>query len=90
MSDHKTIKINPTLFSMDKKRSSSETTRTRKKKPDTSFLKPNNIKKEFLARIKEHQRKKEVQSNEVINNLAKFHKENCPELKTDAENHTIQ
>ncbi len=32
----------------------------------------------------------DASSNEVINNLAKYHKENCPELKTDAENHTIQ
>tara|TARA_B100000700_G_C14654843_1_gene673661 strand:- start:3 stop:386 length:384 start_codon:yes stop_codon:yes gene_type:complete len=36
------------------------------------------------------QQANDASSNEVINNLAKYHKENCPELKTDAENHTIQ
>ena len=32
----------------------------------------------------------DASSNEVIKNLAEYHKENFPELKTDAENHTIQ
>lgn len=32
----------------------------------------------------------DASSNEVIKNLVEYHKENCPELKTDAENHTIQ
>tara|TARA_B100001250_G_C19676580_1_gene733911 strand:- start:232 stop:615 length:384 start_codon:yes stop_codon:yes gene_type:complete len=32
----------------------------------------------------------DASSNEVIQNLAEYHKENFPELKTDAENHTIQ
>ena len=29
-------------------------------------------------------------TNEVIDNMVEYHKENYPELKTDAENHTIQ
>jgi len=66
MSEHKTITINPNLFTIDKKRTSTDTTKTRKKKPDSSFLKPNNIKKDFLARIKDHQRNKELQ-HQVIN-----------------------
>ena len=32
----------------------------------------------------------DASSNEVVKNLAEYQKENFPELKSDAENHTIQ
>ena len=60
MSGRKTIQINPAFFNM---RGSKSRRKERKQKPSmTSTLKPNNIKKQLLKRIKEHQQQKKADS----------------------------
>ena len=56
MSNHKTIKINPELFSLTKqKKTKPDATQTKTKKNPT--FKPNNIKNKLLERIKAHKNK---------------------------------
>ena len=58
MSGRKTIQINPVFFNM---RGSKSRRKEKKRKPSmTSTLKPNNIKKQLLKRIKDHQHKKKT------------------------------
>ena len=56
----KTIQINPNFFNIGKK------TKTKKKmRPDLSkTIKPNNLKKQLLAKIKSHQQNHKEQSAE--------------------------
>ena len=60
MSARKTIQINPDFFSLSGKKSKKKDKKTQKKKPS---FKPNNIKKQLLAKIKEHQKNKEKENN---------------------------
>lgn len=58
MSGRKTIQINPDFFKMSKSKK-----REKKKKPQfNGTLKPNNIKRQLLQKIKEHQRQQEKKS----------------------------
>lgn len=57
MVENKTIKITPQLFSLDKKGKKSNSQKNKKVKPMSSLIKPNTIKKDFLKRIKEHQKR---------------------------------
>ena len=57
MSNHKTIKINPELFSLTKqKKTKPDASQQAKTKKNTAF-KPNNIKNKLLERIKAHKNK---------------------------------
>jgi hypothetical protein len=85
MSNHKTIKINPELFSLTKqKKTKPDATQQAKTKKNTTF-KPNNIKNKLLERIKAHKNKEanlgshsssstssdlEAQSNEFDDSMA--------------------
>jgi hypothetical protein len=62
MSARKTIQINPDFFSLSGSKKSKKKAKTPKKKP---AFKPNNIKKQLLAKIKEHQKQKEIDNNMV-------------------------
>ena len=64
MSDKKkTIQINPQLFELGKKNKSNKQTR---KKRDISIIAPNNIKNEFIRKVKQHQHNK-TKKNEINN-----------------------
>lgn len=83
MSNHKTIKINPELFSLTKQKKTKPDTSQAKTKKNATF-KPNNIKNKLLERIKAHKNKEanlstqssssssdfEVQSNEFDDSMA--------------------
>ena len=86
MSNHKTIKINPELFSLTKqKKTKPDASQQAKTKKNTAF-KPNNIKNKLLERIKAHKNKEanlgtpsssslvssdfEAQSNEFDDSMA--------------------
>jgi hypothetical protein len=83
MSNHKTIKINPELFSLTKqKKTKPDASQQAKTKKNTTF-KPNNIKNKLLERIKAHKNKEanlgtqsssatdfEAQSNEFDDSMA--------------------
>ena len=56
MSNHKTIKINPELFSLTKQKKTKPDANQVKTKKNTTF-KPNNIKNKLLERIKAHKNK---------------------------------
>jgi hypothetical protein len=56
MSNHKTIKINPELFSLTKQKKTKPDASEAKTKKNTTF-KPNNIKNKLLERIKAHKNK---------------------------------
>lgn len=56
MSNHKTIKINPELFSLTKQKKTKPDASQAKTKKNTAF-KPNNIKNKLLERIKAHKNK---------------------------------
>jgi len=56
MSNHKTIKINPELFSLTKQKKTKPDASQPKTKKNTAF-KPNNIKNKLLERIKAHKNK---------------------------------
>ena len=56
MSNHKTIKINPELFSLTKQKKTKPDASQAKTKKNTTF-KPNNIKNKLLERIKAHKNK---------------------------------
>ena len=56
MSNHKTIKINPELFSLTKQKKTKQDAGEAKTKKNTTF-KPNNIKNKLLERIKAHKNK---------------------------------
>ena len=56
MSNHKTIKINPELFSLTKQKKTKPDATQAKTKKNTTF-KPNNIKNKLLERIKAHKNK---------------------------------
>lgn len=56
MSNHKTIKINPELFSLTKQKKTKPDANQAKTKKNTTF-KPNNIKNKLLERIKAHKNK---------------------------------
>jgi hypothetical protein len=56
MSNHKTIKINPELFSLTKQKKTKPDATQAKTKKNTAF-KPNNIKNKLLERIKAHKNK---------------------------------
>ena len=59
---NKTIKINPTLFSLNKKQIN-KTQKKQKPKIPKSLIKPSKIKHEFLAKIKEHKLRTEFNKN---------------------------
>ena len=68
MSSKKTIQINPDFFKMNKSKK-----RAKRKKPDFSTtLKPNNIKKQLLQKIKEHQQKVKKDDMKPEDNNDKF------------------
>jgi hypothetical protein len=85
MSNHKTIKINPELFSLTKQKKTKPDAIQAKTKKNTTF-KPNNIKNKLLERIKAHKNKEanlgtqtsssssssdfEAQSNEFDDSMA--------------------
>lgn len=82
MSNHKTIKINPELFSLTKQKKTKPDATQAKTKKNTAF-KPNNIKNKLLERIKAHKNKEanlgtqssatsdfEVQSDEFNDSMA--------------------
>jgi hypothetical protein len=82
MSNHKTIKINPELFSLTKQKKTKPDATQAKTKKNTTF-KPNNIKNKLLERIKAHKNKEanlgsqsssasdiEAQSNEFDDSMA--------------------
>jgi hypothetical protein len=82
MSNHKTIKINPELFSLTKQKKTKPDASQVKTKKNTTF-KPNNIKNKLLERIKAHKNKEanlgtqsssatdfEAQSNEFDDSMA--------------------
>jgi hypothetical protein len=82
MSNHKTIKINPELFSLTKQKKTKPDASQSKTKKNTAF-KPNNIKNKLLERIKAHKNKEanlgtqsssatdiEAQSNEFDDSMA--------------------
>ena len=56
MSNHKTIKINPELFSLTKQKKTKPDASQAKTKKNTTF-KPNNLKNKLLERIKAHKNK---------------------------------
>ena len=56
MSNHKTIKINPELFSLTKQKKTKQDAGEAKTKKNTTF-KPNNLKNKLLERIKAHKNK---------------------------------
>jgi hypothetical protein len=56
MSNHKTIKINPELFSLTKQKKTKPDASEAKTKKNTAF-KPNNLKNKLLERIKAHKNK---------------------------------
>lgn len=56
MSNHKTIKINPELFSLTKQKKTKPDATQAKTKKNTAF-KPNNLKNKLLERIKAHKNK---------------------------------
>jgi hypothetical protein len=56
MSNHKTIKINPELFSLTKQKKTKPDASQEKTRKNTAF-KPNNIKNKLLERIKAHKNK---------------------------------
>jgi len=56
MSNHKTIKINPELFSLTKQKKTKPDASQAKTKKNTAF-KPNNLKNKLLERIKAHKNK---------------------------------
>jgi len=56
MSNHKTIKINPELFSLTKQKKTKPDASEAKTKKNTTF-KPNNLKNKLLERIKAHKNK---------------------------------
>ena len=62
----KTIAINPDFFKITK------TKKSKKKKNLEKLLKPNNIKKKLIARIKEHQKKKEKEEKNKKKNEIEF------------------
>jgi hypothetical protein len=82
MSNHKTIKINPELFSLTKQKKTKPDASQAKTKKNTTF-KPNNLKNKLLERIKAHKNKEanlgtqssatsdfEVQSDEFNDSMA--------------------
>ena len=83
MSNHKTIKINPELFTLTKQKKTKPDASEAKTKKNTTF-KPNNIKNKLLERIKAHKNKEanlgtqsssnssdfEAQSNEFDDSMA--------------------
>jgi hypothetical protein len=85
MSNHKTIKINPELFTLTKSKKTKQDETNTKTKKNTGF-KPNNLKNKLLERIKAHKNKEtnlgtassnnvktddfDVQSNEFDDSMA--------------------
>ena len=68
MSARKMIQINPEFLKMNKSKK-----RVKRKKPDFSTtLKPNNIKKQLLQKIKEHQQKVKKNDMKPEENNEKF------------------
>ena len=67
----KMIQINPDFFKMGKK---TKQRKEKKQKPDfRQTIKPNNIKKQLLAKIKAHQQKeKELQKQQQESEIVKF------------------
>ena len=63
MPNTKTIAINPDFFSVTKKRNNK--TKKKEKKRSSRNLKPNSIKKDIIAKIKEHQKKKETEKKNI-------------------------
>ena len=57
MSNHKTIKINPELFSLTKQKKTKPDASQTKTKKNTTTFKPNNLKNKLLERIKAHKNK---------------------------------
>ena len=68
MSVRKTIQINPEFLKMNK----SKKRRKRKKPAFSTTLKPNNIKKQLMQRIKEHQQKVKDDNTKPDNDNEKF------------------
>ena len=70
MSNNKTIQFNPVFFSGSGKVKSPTNKREKKEKPEVS-VKPNKMKKQLLAKIKDFQNntEKETIKNEKIANL---------------------
>tara|TARA_Y100000741_G_scaffold352596_1_gene324881 strand:+ start:97 stop:1062 length:966 start_codon:yes stop_codon:yes gene_type:complete len=66
MPNTKTIAINPDFFSVTKKRN--KTKKKERKKRSSRDLKPNSIKKDLIAKIKEHQKKKEIEKKTIGTN----------------------
>jgi hypothetical protein len=58
MSNHKTIKINPELFSLTKQKKTKPDASQAKTKKNNAF-KPNNLKNKLLERIKAHKNKEQ-------------------------------
>ena len=57
MSTKKMIQVNPAFLSLSKKNKTIKN-RKKKRKDLRMSIKPNNIKKKLIAKIKEHQKKK--------------------------------
>ena len=75
MSDRKTIKVNPSFFSLKPQRNKTEKKRERKDKLKkmSQIIRPNKAKKELLRRIKQHQQqKKEKQKKENTEDVIEF------------------
>ena len=64
MPNTKTIAINPDFFSVTKKRSKTRKKEKRGRKKSRQ-LKPNSIKKDLIAKIKEHQKKKDIEKKNI-------------------------
>ena len=64
MPNTKTIAINPDFFSVTKKRNKTK----KKERKRSRDIKPNSIKKDLIAKIKEHQKKKEIETKNIGSN----------------------
>lgn len=67
MSNKKTIQINPNFFSLSKNKTSKKSERKQKRQDLRMSIKPNNIKKKLIQKIKDHQKQKSEKEIKVEN-----------------------
>jgi hypothetical protein len=72
MSDgNKTISINPALFNMGKNKTQTKKNKQKAQNRNFSIIAPNSVKTDFIRRVKQHQKDKQKQNNELDNNKSK-------------------
>ena len=85
MSSKKMIQVNPAFFSLSKKNKSKKQKSTVKRNDLRKSIKPNNIKKKLIQRIKQHQQEKS--SKRIINQTNQNENEDEKNFTKDFNDH---